>query len=263
MVVKRTRLVPLVVVFIILIGLKIRVPKANFIDEERDVIRSKMNEVDQEVQENQEDQETEDKDENKIITQENETLEAVFAYSPLSDKVIDRITGISYKENEEVKLEDLAYIQIKHWGFDDKEHVGELIVHTKVAEEVVDIFRELYEAKYPIEKIKLIDEYDANDELSMSDNNTSAFCYREITGNKGKLSNHSYGVAIDINPIQNSYIKNDIVLPEAGKEYLDRDNIRKGMIVEGDVCYNAFKSRGWTWGGDWKSLKDYQHFEIY
>lgn len=247
---RRTRLVPLIVVFVIIIGLKIRVPKVNFIDEERDVVRKKTNEV-----------EGEDIEKANVITQEYETLEAVFAYSPLSDKVIDKITGMSYKENEEIKIEDLAYIQVTHWGFDDKEHVGELIVHAKVAEDLVDIFEELYEAKYPIEKIRLIDEYDANDELSMSDNNTSAFCYREVTGSNGELSNHSYGIAIDVNPIQNSYVKNDIVLPEAGKEYLDRENIRKGMIVEGDACYNAFKSRGWTWGGDWKSLKDYQHFE--
>ncbi len=156
----------------------------------------------------------------------------------------------------------MAYVQITHWGFDDKEHTGEIILNKKVAGEVVEIFRELHEAKFPIEKIRIIDEYDANDELSMLDNNSSAFCYREIAGSNGKLSNHSYGIAIDINPIQNPYVKNNMVLPESGKEYLDRTNVRKGMIVEGDVCYNAFKQRGWTWGGDWNSLKDYQHFEF-
>lgn len=201
-----------------------------------------------------------------ITEPENETLEAdkpevLFTYSPLSEEVIERIMGVSYKENDNVKIEDLAYLSVTHWGFDDKEHTGELIVNMKVAEEVIEIFRELYEAKFPIEKIGLIDEYDANDDLSMSDNNTSAFCYREITGSSGKLSNHSYGIAIDINPAQNPYVKNNTVLPEIGKEYLDRENIRKGMIVEGDACYNAFKSRGWTWGGEWQSLKDYQHFE--
>lgn len=191
-----------------------------------------------------------------------EEPEAIFTYNPLSDEVIEIITGSSYKENDKIKIEDLAYVQITHWGFDDKEHIGEIILNKKVAGEVVEIFRELHEAKFPIEKIRIIDEYDANDELSMLDNNSSAFCYREIAGSNGKLSNHSYGIAIDINPIQNPYVKNNIVLPESGKEYLDRSNIRKGMIVEGDACYNAFKQRGWTWGGEWNSLKDYQHFEF-
>lgn len=193
---------------------------------------------------------------------ETDEPEAMFAYNDLSSEVIERIMDISYKENDKIRLEDLAHVQVAYWGFDDKEHRGEIIVHRKVAGNLVEIFEELYEAKYPIEKIRLIDEYNASDDLSMSDNNTSAFCYREIAGSGGKISNHSYGIAIDINPVQNPYIKNSTILPPEGKEYLDRDNIRKGMITKGDVCYNAFVSRGWTWGGEWKSLKDYQHFEI-
>ena len=188
--------------------------------------------------------------------------EIIFTYTPLPKEVIEKITGISYKENDNVKIEDLSYLQVTYWGFDDKEYIGEIIVNTKVAGEVIEIFKELHQAKFPIEKIRLIDEYDANDDLSMADNNSSAFCYREIVGSRNKLSNHSYGMAIDINPVQNPYIKKNIILPEAGTEYLDRENIRKGMIVKGDVCYNAFKSRGWTWGGEWNTLKDYQHFEL-
>lgn len=185
----------------------------------------------------------------------------VFKQSSISDEIAEKIKGVSWKEESPVKLEDLAYINITYWGFDDKEHIGEMIVHKKLAEEIIDIFKDLYDAKFPIEKIRLIDEYDANDDLSMADNNTSAFCSREVTGSKGVFSMHSYGIAIDINPVQNPYVKGDIVLPKQGREYLDRDNVRKGMIVKGDVCYNAFVSRGWTWGGDWNSLKDYQHFE--
>lgn len=193
--------------------------------------------------------------------EEVEEPEAIFTYNPLSDEVIEIITGSSYKDNDEIKIEDLVDVQVTHWGFDDKEHVGQIILNKEVADDIIEIFKELYDAKFPIDKIRIIDEYDAIDELSMSDNNSSSFCFREVVGSKGKLSKHSYGIAIDINPIQNPYIKNDIVLPESGKEYLDRTHIRKGMIVEGDVCYNAFKKRGWTWGGDWNSLKDYQHFE--
>ncbi len=185
----------------------------------------------------------------------------VFKYSNLSEDIKEKIVGVSWKENSPVKLEDLAYIKVTYWGFDDIEHVGELIVHEKLAQEVVEIFKELYEARFPIEKIRLIDEYDANDDLSMADNNSSAFCSREVTGKKGVFSEHSYGVAIDINPIQNPYVKGDIILPEEGSLYLDRDNIRKGMVTKGDVCYNAFKNRGWTWGGEWNTLKDHQHFQ--
>lgn len=242
----------LVAVFIILILITIYLPEVDDI-----IYRNPDNLID----------ELNEEDKDNIITSEDKSLdmdkeEVIFTYIPLSEEIIDRINGISYKENNEVKIEDLAYIQVTHWGFDDRDHMGEMIVNIKVAEEVVEIFRELYEAKFPIEKIKLIDEYDAKDDLSMADNNTSAFCYREVTGSKGKLSNHSYGVAIDINPVQNPYVKDNTILPEGGKEYLDRDNIRKGMIISNDVCYNAFKSRGWTWGGEWNSLKDYQHFEF-
>jgi hypothetical protein len=125
----------------------------------------------------------------------------------------------------------------------------------------VEIFKELFEARFPIEKIRLIDEYEANDNKSMADNNTSSFCFREIDGKPGKLSKHSYGVAIDINPVQNPYVYMDKVSPEAGREYLDRSKVTKGMIVKDDVCYKAFINRGWTWGGDWKNEKDYQHFQ--
>ncbi|WP_352418927.1 M15 family metallopeptidase [Proteiniborus sp.] len=191
----------------------------------------------------------------------NEDTSPVFKYSNISDEIKEKMIRVSWKEDSPVKLEDLAYINVTYWGFDNAEHVGEMIVHEKLALEVLEIFKELYEARFSIEKIVLIDEYDANDDLSMADNNTSAFCSREVTGKKGVFSEHSYGVAIDINPIQNPYIKGDIVLPEEGSFYLDRNNVRKGMITKGDVCYNAFKNRGWVWGGEWNTLKDYQHFQ--
>lgn len=237
------RFMLLIVVLLILITFKTYAPKENYL-----IVEEPANSI-------HETPEVED-------VEDVEEPEAIFAYSPLSEEVTDRITGISYKQNDEIKIEDLVYVQVSHWGFDDKEYTGELIINRRVADDVVEIFQELYEAKFPIDKIKIIDEYDASDELSMLDNNTSAFCYREVAGSDGKLSKHSYGIAIDINPIQNPYVKNNVVLPESGKTYLDRANVRKGMIVEGDICYDAFKQRGWTWGGEWNSLKDYQHFEF-
>lgn len=184
-----------------------------------------------------------------------------FTYGPLPEVIVNKIDGVSWKKEAPVEINDLSYVKVLYWGFDEKEHTGELIVNNKLAEEITQIFKELYEAKFPIEKIRLIDEYDANDDLSMEDNNTSAFCFREVAGKKGTLSKHSYGIAIDINPIQNPYIKGEKISPAAGLEYIDRENARKGMIVKNDICYKAFKERGWTWGGEWKTIKDYQHFQ--
>lgn len=184
-----------------------------------------------------------------------------FTFESLPEEIVNKINGISWKQGAPVELDDLSYVKVMYWGFDEEEHIGELIVHRKVAEEITQIFKELHEAKFPIEKIRLIDEYDANDDLSMEDNNTSAFCYREVAGKKGTLSKHSYGIAIDINPVQNPYIKGEKISPLEGKEYKDRKNVKKGMIVKDDICYKAFKERGWIWGGEWKTIKDYQHFQ--
>lgn len=184
-----------------------------------------------------------------------------FSYGPLPKEIITKVKGVSWEENDKIQLNDLYYVEVLHWGFDDEVHKGELIVHRKVAKEVMEIFKELYDKKFPIEKIRLIDEYSANDNLSMADNNTSAFCYREVTGKKGVLSKHSYGVAIDINPLINPYIKGDVVLPKEGKTYMERDRRVKGLITKDSIIYKIFKEKGWTWGGEWKTLKDYQHFQ--
>lgn len=196
-------------------------------------------------------------------TNQNESIESksIFTYKPLPQNIIDKINGVSWKADAPVTLDQLAYVKVSYFGFDDKVHEGELVVNKKIDKEVTDIFKELYHAKFPIEKIKLIDEYGANDDLSMADNNTSSFCFREVEGSNGKLSKHSFGIAIDINPVQNPYIRKNKISPIEGKNYKDRLDIRKGMIVKDDICYKAFKSRGWTWGGEWKTMKDYQHFQ--
>ncbi|KXG75480.1 M15 family metallopeptidase [Thermotalea metallivorans] len=200
--------------------------------------------------------------ENETVKKEIKGEEKVqFTFQPLPKAIADKVEGVSWKKDSPVKLEDLSYVKVLHWGFDGKIHEGELIVHKHLAQEVAEIFQILYGSKFPIEKIRLIDVYDANDDLSMADNNTSAFCFREVAGRKGVLSTHSYGMAIDINPVQNPYVRGEKVSPEAGRDYLDRTNVRKGMIIKDDACYKAFKDRGWTWGGEWKTVKDYQHFE--
>ena len=178
----------------------------------------------------------------------------------ISQELRDEMLGKSMVENSEVTFDDLRLINVQHYGFDGEIHDGEIVVNTLVAGEVSEIFKELYDAKYPIEKISRIDEYDAKDLASMEANNTSAFCFRYIEGTN-TVSNHGYGFAIDINPKYNPQVTNGKVYPESSREYSDRSRDDVGMIHPNDACYNAFISRGWTWGGDWKSTKDYQHFE--
>lgn len=178
----------------------------------------------------------------------------------IPQKIQNEMLGVSFKENKYIKIEDLRYLSLTYYGFDNKRHIGHMVVNKLVANEVLDIFKVLYKNKYKIEKIKIIDKYKASDELSMKNNNSSSFCYRLKTNGKG-VSKHGLGLAIDINPVQNPYIRKGVVLPIEGKKYVDRNKIKTGMILKNDVCYNAFINKGWEWGGDWKTMKDYQHFE--
>lgn len=187
-------------------------------------------------------------------------VNGVFEKSKIDEITYKRMRGGSWKDNDVISLEDLRYLKMSYWGFDQKEHIGEMVVHKEVADEVLEIFEIVYEGKYPIEEMMLIDEYDANDDQSMEANNSSSFCFRQITGGKS-LSKHSYGIAIDINPIMNPYVHGNYIAPASGEDYVDRANKRIGMIYKDDLLYRAFIERGWTWGGDWNTPKDYQHFE--
>jgi len=173
-----------------------------------------------------------------------------------------RMIGVSWEPGCPVPIDDLRIIEMNHWGFDGTVHDGgQLMVHEDVAADVVAAFGEMFAAGYPIRRMELIEEYDGSDDASMAADNTSAFNCRAITGSPGRFSIHSYGKAIDINPVENPYVKGDTVLPPAGADFLDRDDVRPGMIVKNDVVVKAFKNRGFVWGGSWNSLKDYQHFE--
>lgn len=187
-----------------------------------------------------------------------------FYSEELTGDIIARIQDKSYQSNEQITFDDLRYLRVLHMGFDGQTHIGELIVNQCIAEQVLDVMRELYEQQYPIEKMVLIDEYDADDELSMSDNNTSAFNYRVIAGTN-RLSKHGQGLAIDINPKYNPCVRTEngamIVEPQNGAEYADRTQEFPYKITGDDVCCQIFKEYGFSWGGDWNSLKDYQHFE--
>lgn len=191
-------------------------------------------------------------------------VEELFHIEKINDDLKLRINGKSYKENCDVPYENLRYIRVLHKNFEDKTQIGEMIVNKSVAEDVVDIFKELYDANYPIERMVLVDEYDADDNASMEANNSSAFNFRFIDGTN-KRSSHSDGLAIDINPLYNPYVRTidgkQNVLPTNGVEYADRSLDNPYYIRKDDVCYKAFTKRGFSWGGEWKNSKDYQHFQ--
>lgn len=203
-----------------------------------------------------------------IVTEEQAVLEDVdnlFYAEEISDDIFSRMQGKSYKENCTVPREELRYVRVLHRGFDGETHIGELVVNVKIADEAVEIFRELYNISYPIEKMLLIDDYDADDEASMADNNCSAFNFRTISFTN-QLSNHAKGMAIDINPLYNPYIKTVdgtlICAPANALGYMDRTKEFDYKIDENDPCYQIFTQHGFSWGGDWTDRKDYQHFEM-
>lgn len=189
-------------------------------------------------------------------------VESLFYSEELSAEVQQRIMGISYQENDNISLGELRYLRVLHMGFDGQAHIGELLVNVSIATDVLEIMRELFENGYAIEKMVLVDVYGADDEQSMEDNNTSAFNYREIAGSS-KLSRHSLGLAIDINPLYNPCVKNSgaSISPANAGDYADRSQTFAHKIDENDLCYRLFLEHGFTWGGSWHSLKDYQHFE--
>ena len=194
----------------------------------------------------------------EVLKEEKE--EVMFYHQELSDELISTLESISPINENVITYNDLRHVIVSHYDFNGEVQRGELIVNNKVADEIIEIFKEVFEVKYPIEKMVLVSEYNNDDDLSMADNNTSAFNFRPITGGGG-WSNHAYGLAIDINPKYNPYVSKNAVYPVNGVSYVNRDEDVEGMIKEGDALFNAFTSRGWTWGGDWNSLKDYQHFE--
>ncbi|MDO5798340.1 MAG: M15 family metallopeptidase [Eubacteriales bacterium] len=186
------------------------------------------------------------------------------------DAVYNRINGKSYYANDNIGLSDLRYIKLVHYNFEHNVQVGELIVNAAIADDVINIFKELYDAEYEIQSMQLVDDFwtgdgDSSDSNSIDHNNTSAFCYRMATGG-ANLSNHAYGRAIDLNPQQNPYVWYDSNgqarwSHENANSYIDRSCGDPHVIVQGDTCYNIFTKYGFSWGGLWGSPVDYQHFE--
>ena len=188
-----------------------------------------------------------------------------FSISPIPDDIFRLMQGKTYKKNCTVARSELRYLRCLHVDKDGRKIVGEMVVNKAIAADVLDILKKLYEAKYPIERMRLIDYWDADDERAMRANNSSSFNFRFISHTK-IVSKHGKGLAIDINTLYNPYHKRqkngkDVVEPATARPYLDRSKDHVYMIKKGDLCYRLFKAKGFRWGGDWKHSKDYQHFE--
>lgn len=190
--------------------------------------------------------------------------ERCFTAEPISNAVFARM-NYSYTSNQHIARTDLRYLRVLHRDLSGRILLGEMVCHKQIANELIEIFHALYKAAYPIGRMVLIDNYKANDEASMRANNTSCFCYRRVAGSN-KVSAHGMGLAVDVNPLYNPYVKHRsngtvFVQPANARQYTDRDRKFGYKIERGDLCYRLFIERGFTWGGAWRTLKDYQHFE--
>ena len=187
--------------------------------------------------------------------------QAFFSAQPIDDEVFARIQGKSYANGCTVSLDRLRYVRILYHGFDGQTHVGEVICNSTLAQDLLEIFGGLYDAGYPIESVRLIDEFGANDETSSVANNSSSFNFRFIDGTTD-LSLHGTGLAIDINPLYNPTVFTDGsgCYPAAGAAYADRTKSFAHKIDQNDLCYQLFVQHGWTWGGSWKEDPAYMHF---
>ena len=207
----------------------------------------------------------EPEEESMVEEEDAVAAEESFYISEITDDIFERIEGKSFKAECTLPREDLRYLHVLHKDLDGNVHEGEMIVNYHIADDVMDILKQLYEADYPIEKIRLVDEYDADDEASMEDNNSSSFNFRFIS-HTNKISKHGLGLAVDINTLYNPYTKavdgEWTVEPANAGPYTDRNADFPYKIDRNDLCYKLFTEKGFEWGGDWKNSKDYQHFEV-
>lgn len=195
------------------------------------------------------------------------TVGQTFTADVLPDSVFSRMKGRSYKDGCTVPRSELRYLRLSYWDPQDKAQVGEMVVNKAIASDVVAIFRELYNAHYHIGSMRLVDDFDADDEKSMRANNTSCFNFRYVSGTR-TVSKHGLGMAIDVNPLYNPYVYTSAgklqVEPSAGRSWATNRDARKDIpmkIDKQDLCYKLFSKHGFRWGGSWTIRKDFQHFE--
>jgi hypothetical protein len=167
----------------------------------------------------------------------------------------------SYRTGCPVTPAELRLVHVSYHGFDGHSHLGALVVNRRVARDVVTVFRRLYAARFPIRRMAPVSVFRGSDDASMAADNTSGFNCRRAVGGSG-WSEHAYGTAVDVNPVENPYVLNGKALPSAGRAFLDRRVARRGMATRGGVLVRAFASVGWKWGGRWAASPDYQHFSF-
>ena len=185
----------------------------------------------------------------------------LFISQPVPFKVQARMVGKSMPDNANITFKDLRYLRIPYYDFEGEIQEGEMVCNKAIALDLLDIFRTLFAAEYQFCSIRLIDDFNADDETSMRANNTSCFCYRTIAGSK-TLSRHALGMAVDVNPLQNPYVDGSIVQPATATEYADRTKDFAHKIDKHDLCKRTFVAHGFIWAGSWPTVaKDYQHFE--
>jgi hypothetical protein len=173
----------------------------------------------------------------------------------------ERMTGVSWHRGCPVAFADLRLLTISHWGFDGQAHRGRLVVNRDAAAAMLGAMRSLYRLRFPIRQMRLVDAYDADDHRSMAADNTSAFNCRFVAGSNGVWSEHAYGRALDLNPLENPYVTaSGYVSPPASAPFADRSRHRRGMVHRRGPAVAAFAAAGWEWGGNWPWPKDYQHF---
>lgn len=188
-------------------------------------------------------------------------IDAFFHVAPVSDDLLVKIKRTTWHPGCPVSPDDLRQVTVAFWSFHNVPSVGTLVVNKAVAAEIAGIFQKMFQHGFLIDKIRPVEEYGGSDDASMLDDNTSAFNCRENTSSPGTFSIHSWGTAIDINPMINPYVKGDTVLPAGASKYLDRNLAFPGSILDHGFEVEIFAKKGWTWGGHFVQLKDYQHFE--
>lgn len=184
----------------------------------------------------------------------------VFASQPIPEEVRARMEGKSMKDKAKIGYDDLRYLTLYYYDFDSRIQQGEMVCNKAIAHDLLSIFRTLFMEAYPIHSIRLVDDFDASDEASMQANNSSCFNYRTIAGS-WRLSRHAFGMAVDINPLQNPCVRGSRIRPSTATDYVDRSKNFPHKIDDNDLCKKTFESHGFRWGGRWRSVKDYQHFE--
>jgi hypothetical protein len=181
------------------------------------------------------------------------------AARPIPDGIFERMVGRSWRDDPRCPpREALAYLELDHRTFDGGDATGELVVARRIADVTLTLFAHLWAIGFPIARMTLIDDFDADDDRSMAADNASGFCFRVVAGTE-LLSQHAYGLAIDLNPVENPWVRDGTFVPPNAAGHLDRRRLRTGMIVRPGPVTRVLDELGWEWGGDWRHAHDHHH----